>query len=78
MASRDDEGLLRGLAGDVGYTVAPALCRNHWRLTDAHGVPAVDPKTGSAAFTIEAAMRFLGEVKSAPTGSGRRTPERLR
>lgn len=78
MASRDDIGRLRGLAGEMGYTVDPAIRRNHWRMTDARGVPVVDPKTGATAFTIEAAMRFLGEVKSAPPQSGRRKPWRQR
>ena len=78
MRRRDDVARLRGLAGEVGYTVERAMRRSHWRLTDERGLPVVDPKTGATAFTIEAAMRFLGEVKSAPPAQGRRTPQRQR
>lgn len=76
VARRDDIAKLRGLAGEVGYTVERAMRRSHWRLTDERGVPVVDPKTDATAFTSEAAMRFLGEVKSAPLVSGRRKPWR--
>jgi len=78
MARRDYVARSRGLAGEVGYTVEPAMRRNHWRLANERGVPVVDPRTGATAFTIEAAMRFLGEVKSAPPVSGRRIPWRRR
>lgn len=78
MAARDDLARLRGLAGDRGYTVERAVRRNHWRLTDESGLPVVDPKTGATAFTMAAAMRFLGGVKSAPPVQGRRTAQRQR
>ena len=46
--------------------------------SSSRGIPVIDPKTGATAFNIEAAMRFVGEVKTAPPASGKPLPWRQR
>jgi len=70
MPTRDYVALLRGLAAEKGYRVERAIRRNHWQLIDDDGDAATNPDNGSTAFTLSAALLFLGEAKSRRRRSG--------
>ena len=63
---RDDLAKLRGLAGERGFTIERAYRRNCWRLLDAAGKAITNPRDGSIAFTVEAAIAFLEGRKRRP------------
>jgi hypothetical protein len=58
MAKCDDLIALFDLADRKGFDVTRAMRRDHWRLIDPNG-ELVRRETGTAAFTLTEAIRFL-------------------
>ena len=66
MTLQDDVATLRALAGATGYTIENAFKKDRWRLIDRHGVATKNPKTGSIAFTVVSAIKFLKTSRDRP------------
>jgi hypothetical protein len=57
--SRDDLAELRALAGEKGFDLERANMRDRWRLVDEATGELAKNESGSAAFTVAAAIKFL-------------------
>lgn len=60
--NRDQQGKLRGLAGEKGYEATEALRSDGWHIVDGKGVKLKDAG-GKITFTIDEALAFLKRLK---------------